>query len=395
MYQPSDINIREIETLEAFIAQGRSLGRCAIQGLDLGRLDVDWREVDAEGALFLGCKFRSVEDELAVIERGAYVLRKLKGLPYDPHRPALYTPAELLAGCDGDEDRSLDARISAHFRKHGGASGHLPHIKEALAQRLHDHAIDDALGDLLRSDADGKPRRKVVGIMGGHQNNRSTPSYRSTAELARMLARAGYFVASGGGSGAMEAANLGAYLAPFDDEALDRSIEVLKTAAEPGHGDNAALRNFHRRAIDVLEHFPGGGESLGVPTWFYDQEPTNHFATHIAKYFSNSIREDGLLAISLHGVVFAPGSAGTRQEVFQDAAQNHYATFGRCSPMAFLGVEHFGGTPGDREAPGPPKLFPFLRSVANANYRDLLFVSDDPAAILAFIREHGPRPPVA
>ncbi len=49
----------------------------------------------------------------------------------------------------------------------------------------------------------------------------------------------------------------------------------------------------------------------------------------------------GLLAIATHGVVFAPGSAGTIQEIFQDAAQNHYASFGPPSPMMLLGVDYW------------------------------------------------------
>ena len=64
-------------------------------------------------------------------------------------------------------------------------------------------------------------------------------------------------------------------------------------------------------------------------------EPISLFASHIAKYFSNSIREDGLLAVATAGIVFAPGGAGTMQEIFQDGAQNAYRVFGR-SPMAFL-----------------------------------------------------------
>ena len=76
-----------------------------------------------------------------------------------------------------------------------------------------------------------------------------------------------------------------------------------------------------------------------MPTWFYGHEPTNLFSVHVAKYFSNSIREDGLLAIAEHGIIFSPGSAGTTQEIFQDATQNHYATFGTISPMVFLSKE--------------------------------------------------------
>ena len=52
--------------------------------------------------------------------------------------------------------------------------------------------------------------------------------------------------------------------------------------------------------------------------------------------FSNSEREDGLLAVAKAGIVFVPGGPGTLQEVFQDAAQNAYETYGRSSPMVFL-----------------------------------------------------------
>src|SRR5690625_7804389 len=77
--------------------------------------------------------------------------------------------------------------------------------------------------------------------------------------------------------------------------------------------------------------------NLAIPTWFYGHEPSNLFASSIAKYFSNSIREDVLLAICLYGIIFAPGSAGTTQEIFHEAAQNHYGTMGFYSTMVFLG----------------------------------------------------------
>ena len=93
--------------------------------------------------------------------------------------------------------------------------------------------------------------------------------------------------------------------------------------------------------MKIVERFPFGKENLAIPTWFYGHEPSNLFATAIAKYFSNSLREDGLLAISLHGIVFAPGSAGTRQEIFQDATQNHYGTFDYFSPMVFLDKDFY------------------------------------------------------
>ena len=58
--------------------------------------------------------------------------------------------------------------------------------------------------------------------------------------------------------------------------------------------------------------WPDGGESLGVPTWVYVDEPTTGFATHIAKYFTNSIREDGLLAIARSGRRVRTGWRGHR-----------------------------------------------------------------------------------
>ena len=132
----------------------------------------------------------------------------------------------------------------------------------------------------------------------------------------------------------------------------------------------------------VLEKFPHGKENLAIPTWFYGHEPTNVFASHIAKYFSNSLREDTLLAISLYGVIFAPGSAGTTQEIFQEAAQNHYGTFGYYSPMVFLGKKRYVED---------TSLYSVLHQLANGQeYKKLLFLTDEPRLILEFIETHPP-----
>ena len=53
--------------------------------------------------------------------------------------------------------------------------------------------------------------------------------------------------------------------------------------------------------------------SVGIPTWFYGHEPPNVFCDGIAKYFSNAIREDGLLARCTAGLVVLEGAAGTVQ----------------------------------------------------------------------------------
>ena len=118
----------------------------------------------------------------------------------------------------------------------------------------------------------------------------------------------------------MEAANLGAYLA----ERSEPSATTPWTRSPPPRraADPAA---YMRVADEIRERFAPGGKSLAIPTWVTAGEPISQFASHIAKYFSNSIREDGLLAVATAGIVFAPGGAGTMQEIFQDAAQNAYA----------------------------------------------------------------------
>ena len=124
-------------------------------------------------------------------------------------------------------------------------------------------------------------------------------------------------------------------------------------------------------AFKVMADYPRCEEyrSIGIPTWFYGHEPATPFASHIAKYFDNSIREDGLLALAKGGVVFSPGSAGTMQEIFQDAAQNHYKTFGFASPMVFLGRDYW-----TRQMPVYPMLETLL---AEGKYRNLMLTLTD------------------
>jgi predicted Rossmann-fold nucleotide-binding protein len=295
------------------------------------------------------------------------------GLPYDPFRASLYTRAELMAGWPGE---TFDARVQRHVLEHGFRS---PPAEEALAQRLHDHHVDVALSQLLCSD----PRQRVVGIMGGATTPRTDPWYRRVAELARLLSRAGYLVASGGGPGTMEAANLGAFLSGCDDGALDEALALL--ARVPTYDRDAGP--YVQAAAEVADRFGPAGRSIAIPTWFYPGEPVGQFATHVAKYFANSIREDGLLAIAVSGVVFAPGRAGTIQELFQDAAQNAYGIRGQ-SPMVLFGTDHYSGE---------PSIHAVLRDEARrfGSFEHLIELTDDPAQVLAFLDANQPRDAMA
>jgi hypothetical protein len=131
----------------------------------------------------------------------------------------------------------------------------------------------------------------------------------------------------------MEAANLGAYLAGHSLDDLDEALKML--AQVPSF--TPSIRDWAQVAFEVLERWPEGMRSFGVPTWHYGHEPPNAFATDIAKYFKNAIREDVLLHLATAGTVFLPGAAGTVQEVFQEACENFYADASSVAPMVLVG----------------------------------------------------------
>ena len=324
--------IYEIDTFAALAKSQGSLNCSVIQGLDLRTQDINWSEVECDGATFLGCTFPSDLNLETLRDRGAIIFPAMPQLPYRAYRASLYSREELMNGWSPAEDNSVDKEIYDHFDKKGRSK---PNVLEALTQRLHDHAIDDALGDLLDGSVEEGGKKKVVAVMGGHGTSRKDPFYHKVAHIARDLTRKGYFIASGGGPGMMEATNLGAWMANAADEKLAEALEILSEAGV--YTD----QGYMEKAQQVLDMHPHGSSSLAVPTWFYGHEPTNLFSKYIAKYFSNSIREDGLLAIATHGVIFSPGSAGTTQEIFMDATQNHYVTFDVISPMIFLGEKRY------------------------------------------------------
>lgn len=367
--------IHALGEFDAHVVRHRTLDGVIVQGVDLSSRSSTIVALSCVGATFLGC--RLVGDVLEhVIDGGAVVFPRLPDLPFDPYRPHLYSQGELLVGWEpGDassfDERAIDSLIYAWSARH--PKGVNPPVLDALAQRLHDHAIDDALGEHLADRPD------VVAVMGGHSMKRTDPEFVIVAELGRSMARAGWHVATGGGPGAMEAANLGAWLSSQPDDALPASLALLAAEADYEHSDA-----YLTAGQAVLDAFPDGAESLAVPTWFYGHEPTNQFATHVAKYFANSIREDGLLAIATRGVVFSPGAAGTTQEIFQDATQNHYAVFGNVSPMVFLDAEFWR-----HELPAEPLL---RRLAGDRPYAELIGVADTAAEAIEFLKTHPPRP---
>lgn len=355
-------------------AQAPDLAGTWIVGLDLRGIPIDWAGCALAGAGFAACMFAG-GDETTVVARGATVLPAFHsgsgGPGFDPYRTALYANDELMAGyVDGRPETTFDARVGARTLGR-------PSTLELVARGIHDACIEAAL--LRFVDDVAAP---VVGLMGSHTTSRTDTAYRATAELARDLTTAGFVVATGGGPGLMEAANLGAWMARHPPADLDTAIGMLAPAPDyetdpPG---------FLEAALAVRAQFPDGATSLGVPTWVYVHEPPNQFGTHIAKYFENSIRENGLLAIARGGVVFTPGGSGTAQEIFTDAAQNDYTLYDVRSPMIFLGTEHY-----ERERPG---LLGAVQDIAaHGGWGHLVRVVDTADAVVEALRDLGPVPP--
>ncbi|MFD8431460.1 LOG family protein [Streptomyces coelicoflavus] len=333
---------REIESLVEFdrvVSAPGSLAHHRVQAVDLtGRTDA-LLAADATGAVFLGCPM-SPAAAARVRSAGALVFPPIPGLPFDPYRGRVYSPDELYAHLAEGYEATPDALAYAWFQQ-TKADGD---VFASMLRAVHDDAVSDALDELVAG-------ARVVGVMGGHAMVRGTAEYAGAARLGRELARTGLMVATGGGPGAMEAANLGAYAAPFDDAMLDDALTLLAKVPSfaPSIGDWA------RSAFEVRERWPDGGASIGIPTWFYGHEPPNAFAAHIAKYFANATREDGLLARSTAGVVFLPGAAGTLQEIFDSATPNYYESRGEPTPMVLVDREHWTET---------LPAWPLLRSLA-------------------------------
>jgi predicted Rossmann-fold nucleotide-binding protein len=311
-------------------------------------------------------------------------------LPYEPIPQQLYTRTQLFQGFVSDDPaswaRTKDFAIYRHFVTEGRGAPTNPYI--GMMQALHDNAITKSTATLIAG-------RKVAAIMGDHKLARDSSVYREIAFLARRLTRSGILLCTGGGPGAMEAGHLGASLAAGTDPDLDEAVALLKTQpVVPALGDivssigaidpalAARAHAWFKPAYEIAASIHDPGQSLAIPTWLYGHEPTTPLATHIAKYFQNSIRESGLLAVAKQGIIFFEGKAGTLQEIFQDGAQNFYRSIDYFSPMVLIGVEYWTAK--------YPVVALLQKLFAPADFAKNVLVTDDIAAAARFIEQFAP-----
>lgn len=339
------MEIDRLETLRALLDEqaaradqlngAEPTGRRGLAGLRLQDLDLHAVEdrllarTDVHGLVVLGGRL-SPALSLHLVQHGAIVFPTDPEAPLDVYRARLYTPAELYAGLDGPHGYAgtPDGRAYQWTLEHPtGVDAYV-----AMLRAIHDESLTDALDDALTG-------LHVAGVMGGHAAQRGSDVYAAAARLGHTLAEAGLVVATGGGPGAMEAANLGAY-AP-DEAALARALGWL--AQVPGYRPD--LAHWAHAGLSTRARLGEWAEgeplrSVGMPTWFYGHEPPNVFGQGIAKYFSNALREDGLVSRCSAGIVVLPGAAGTIQEVFQIATRLYYGRCPGATPPPLVLVGH-------------------------------------------------------
>ncbi len=361
-------------------------------GLDLTAQASVLAGLDLSACAFLGCQ-SPLDLEIVARKSGATLVTAPLNLPFSPFRSTLYSVDDLYDRYDPAVGEA-SWKASFDYLAYGWFMDETNQVPKALTTaqtmfaRLHDSALEAATARFILDR--GRP---VVGFMGGHDTARTDPVFRAIADLARRFTRLGYLVLTGGGPGLMEAANLGAFLADYDDGELDTVLAQIAGAPKYNSPGWLQLAWIQRQRLLQIAG-PKPGESLGIPTWLYGYEPPNVFATHQGKLFYNSLREDGLVTLADAGLVFGPGNAGTVQEIFQDATQNYYRKPGMApTPMAVLGKAFWSRDPtaGPDTAGRTKPLAPLLTALAGEKpalaFSNAVLFTDDVEAVIALIED--------
>lgn len=301
---------------------------------------------------------------------GQHITEYLHSVPFAVDPQKLYSAEELYAGLDLSRPDTFPTCYDQQVYNHYIANGKIAdNPLESLARNMHDFCIMQNLKRMLEK----YDKCKVVAVMGGNAMRRDDAAYAKIARISKKLTEEGSLMVSGGGSGAMEATGFGAWMAGQSEEAFESALGRL--AAVPMQED----QDYLQVSFGIIRDYPQTTyANLSIPTWLYGHEWTSPFATHIAKLFENSVREDTLLTIAYGGIIYAPGRAGTIQEVFQEAVQNHYLTFGFASPMVFLDTEFWTIT-----TPFYPLLTELLEKGIYKNL--LLSLTDEPDEVVETI----------
>ena len=286
----------------------------------------------------------------------AEMIEYMRNVPYNVGRTDLYTTDELFDVFDVRHPETFEQCMDTRVYRHVVNTGKQTCAPFELAARsLHDLCMRMAMEGFLNN----YERSRIIGIMGGHALSRTSQAYRQAVDVSKRLTEDSHLMISGGGPGAMEATHLGAWMAGRTDAEVDEAL---------GHA-NAETVQLIRAA---LQHLPPEERTL-IAMFYYEER----------KLFENSIREDTLLTEAYGGLIFFEGSAGTLQEIFQEAVQDHYVSLGYPSPMLFVNREFWA-----KQVP----VVPFIQHMLeNGRYKNLLVsLVDTTDEILYSIRKFKP-----
>ena len=370
------IQVDELYDLRQVLSHNETVRHHAFQSINFEKCGFPIENYLFEDCLFMGCHipprmYYAMDEDCIVFPRVKMPFKVFPNKLYDAHSLYLhYKPGyhETFYTC-------YDTIVYDRYMAMGKATSD---VKETLCRLLHDHSIGNAI-DQFTADYDD---RDVVAVMGGHAVKRTDAHYRQIVDISKRLTELGKLMVSGGGPGAMEAVHLGAWLAGRSEAEVEDALEIIAVA--PTFRDKGWLTS----AWAVMDKYPRDPQfhSLGIPTWFYGHEPATPFASQIAKFFDNSLREDCIISLPKGGIIYTPGSAGTFQEIFQDAAQNHYKTLGIVSPMIFLGKKYY-----TEETP----IYTLLTDLQDrGKYQNLLLsITDDTDDVIRYLMDfHRPSP---
>lgn len=368
------IEIEELDALRQLLSRTEVVRRYAFQAINFEKSGFPVENYRFEDCLFMGCiipprMYYAMNEQCIVLPRVK--------MPYKVFPNKLYNAKTLyLHYKPGEHETFYTCYDTICYERYMALGKETSDIKETLCRVLHDHSIGNALDQFVtRYDP-----KDIVAVMGGHAVKRTDLSYRQIVEISKRLTEIGKLMVSGGGPGAMEAVHLGAWLAGRSEDEVEDAMQIMSVS--PTFRDPGWLTS----AFEVMKKYPRDEQyhSLGIPTWFYGHEPATPLATEIAKFFDNSVRENYIISVPKGGIIYTPGSAGTFQEIFQDAAQNHYETLGYSSPMVFLGQQYY-----TEETP----IYPLLVDLQErGKYRNLILkITDSTDDVIRFLMDfHRP-----
>lgn len=365
--------IRSLYYLEEYLETHDKLENLVFKNLDLRKLTRKLFNYEIVECLFIGCRIDKDLLEKLVLTNN-HILASMH-LPFELFPRKLYTIDDLYDKFDykipNSYKNSTDYEIYSHFTDHKNKYNLSTFLQ--VTEHIHDASIKIALNEYVRDFGDSK---KIVGVMGGHKEPRSSDGFKQISILSKKLTEEGYMMVSGGGPGMMEATHLGAFFGCRPEKEMFEAINHLAKA------DYYTDEYWLVRSYEILEEYTPlcRQVSVGIPTWVHGHEPPNPFPAKIAKFFQASTRQDILIEITKGGIIFSPGSAGTLREVFQTVEQNHYNLWDNKYPMVFYDKKYWENT---------FDIFGFLnRSSEKGLLKNLeLLISDDIQEICDFIKD--------